>query len=122
MVDILAQIEYNASGGLKKILHFCDKLRFSEIENSRGGAASLFVKALVKYIETKGKLLLNYRTIPDVPITNNFQELKFKQLKHFLRRVIGNDAAKDYLMMHGERILFVDSSESREKILELFKN
>lgn len=122
MVEILAQTEYNASGGLKKILHFSDKLRFSEIENPRDGVASLFVKALVKYIETKGKLLFNYRTIPGAPTTNNFQELKFKQLKHFLRRVIGHGAAKDYLMVHGERILFVNPRESRDRILEIIKN
>lgn len=122
LVDILAQTEYNASGGLKKMLQFSDNLRFSELENPRDGVASLFVKELVKYIETKGKLLFNYRTIPGAPTTNNFQELKFKQLKHFLRRVIGHGAAKDYLMVHGERILFVNPRESRDKILAIFKN
>ena len=122
LVDILSQTEYSASGGLKKMLQFSDNLKFSKLGNSRDGVASLFVKELVKYIETKGKLLFNYRTIPGAPSTNNFQELKFKQLKHFLRRVIGHDAAKDYLMVHGERILFVNPRESREKILAIFKN
>lgn len=122
MVDILAQTEYNASGGLKKMLQFSDNLKFTALENPRDGVASLFVKELIKYIETKGMLLFNYRSIPGAPSTNNFQELKFKQLKHFLRRVIGHAAAKDYLMVHGERILFVNPEESRENILAIFKN
>ena len=55
LVDILAQTEYNASGGLKKMLQFSDNLKFSELENPRDGVASLLVKELVKYIETKGQ-------------------------------------------------------------------
>lgn len=122
LVEILSQTESNASRGLKKMLHFIDRLSYTDDSAPRGTVETEFIQSLMKYINTKGEMLFNYRKIPDAPTTNNFQELKFKQLKHFLRRVIGHGAAKAYLMAHGEQIVFVDPRESRENIRDIFQS
>ena len=80
-----------------------------------------FIIALQKYLENKGALLFNYKRIKGAPRTNNSHELAFKQLKHFLRRVIGVQTANYYLLTHGERIVFVNPEESFETIMEIFK-
>ena len=122
MVNILSSTESNATIGLKQMLHLIDRLDYSNLDSSRGLVVAGFIQGLKKYIETKGQLLFNYRSIPEAPNTNNFQELKFKQLKHFLRRVIGHGAAKDYLMAHGERIVFINPTETREGIRLIFES
>ncbi|MHA1620448.1 MAG: hypothetical protein ACTSVZ_14320, partial [Promethearchaeota archaeon] len=38
-----------------------------------------------KFIRTKGEMLFNFKKVEGAPTTNNSHELKFKQLKHFLR-------------------------------------
>lgn len=78
-----------------------------------------FIGALQKYLKNKGELLFNYKRIDGAPRTNNSHELAFKQLKHFLRRVIGFQTANHYLLSHGERIVFVIPNESFEGILEI---
>jgi len=80
-----------------------------------------FIKTLRKYLENKGALLFNYKRIEGAPKTNNSHELAFKQLKHFLRRVIGFQTANHYLLSHGERIVFVNPHESFKGILEILK-
>ena len=45
----------------------------------------------------------------------------YKQLKHFLRRVIGYKTIKSYLLSHGESIVFVNHTESFEEILRIIK-
>ena len=78
-----------------------------------------FIQALQKYLENKGELLFNYKRIDDAPRTNNSHELAFKQLKHFLRRIIGFQTANYYLLSHGERIVFVNPCESFKGILSI---
>ncbi len=73
-------------------------------------------------METKGELLFNYKQIEGAPKTNNLHELSFKQLKHFLRKIIGFRTVKFYLLSHGEYIIFIDPKESFEGILEILKN
>lgn len=80
-----------------------------------------FIIALQKYVENKGEMLFNYKRIEGAPRTNNSHELAFKQLKHFLRRVIGVQTANHYLLTHGERIVFVKSDENFEDILDILK-
>lgn len=122
LVSILAQIDGNASQGLKRLLNYVDDLHLHSNDYNDKEILKNFIKQLGKYANTKGKLLFNYRTIPNAPTTNNFQELKFKQLKHFLRRVIGHKAAKAYFVSHGEQITYVNADESPENILEILKN
>jgi len=80
-----------------------------------------FIQALQKYLENKGELLFNYKRIDGAPRTNNSHELAFKQLKHFLRRIIGFQTANHYLLSHGERIVFVNPYESFEGILGILQ-
>jgi hypothetical protein len=82
---------------------------------------SKFIGALQKYLENKGKLLFNYKRIAGAPRTNNSHELAFKQLKHFLRRIIGFQTANHYLLSHGERIVFVNPHESFNSILGILQ-
>ena len=83
---------------------------------------STVLEDMIKYIATKGKLLMNYRQVPGAPNTNNFQELEFKSIKYILRRILGYSAAKEYLYAHGERILFVKPNEPEENIHMLLRN
>ena len=80
-----------------------------------------FIETLRKYLKNKGELLFNYKRIKGAPKTNNSHELAFKQLKHFLRRIIGFQTANHYLLSHGERIVFVNPHESFKGILEILK-
>lgn len=76
----------------------------------------------MQFVGTKGELLFNYKLVEGAPKTNNDQELKIKQLKHFLRRVIGHAAASSFLLNHGERLIFVNPKESVSGILEILKS
>jgi len=81
-----------------------------------------FCEALVKFVDTKGELLFNFKTIDGAPRTNNSHELFYKQLKHLLRKVIGFAAASSFILGHGERIVYVKPSDPPEKIAEIFRN
>lgn len=72
---------------------------------------------IFKYSSFIGKL--QHNPYPDVPTTINFHELKFKQLKHFLRRIIGHKAAKWYFLTHGEYSVYVNPKESREDMTQI---
>ncbi len=73
-----------------------------------------------KFVGSKGEKLFNFKRI-EAPRTNNSHELMYKQLKHFLRRVIGYKTIKSYLLSHGENIVFVNHTESFEEILRIIK-
>ena len=117
--EIFGNPHENAEEGLKSLLIFCKSLKLSK---NRGDIEVEFISSLVKYAETKGPLLFNYRTISGAPTTNNFQELKFKQLKHFLRRVIGHKAAKSYFLSHGEQIVYINPKNNREEIEQILRS
>ncbi len=122
LVHIFSQSQDNAEIGLEKLANITTRLYKKSRNLQEDSIVYVFVNDLKKYIDTKGKLIFKYREISKGPTTNNFQELKFKQIKHFLRRVIGHGAAKEYLMAHAERILFVNPNETRETILEILKS
>jgi len=122
LVDILSSLEEPYGVGLKRLVIFrCDMLHYLETRD----CAPLEVQVLNKicnYIESKHEQLLNYRLIDGAPNTNNFQENKFKLVKHIIRRTLGNYAAKEYIWSHGERIIFVQPDEPVSNIVAILKN
>jgi len=120
--DIFDDDEASADNALNILEGYCKKLAKLQQRKDCGLVEAQFIEELTKYVETKGELLFNYKQIEGAPKTNNLHELSFKQLKHFLRKIIGFRTAKSYLLSHGEYIIFVDPQESFEGILEIFKN
>lgn len=119
---ILDRDDNSAEEALKELVTCCKKLGKLQFRKDCGPVEAVFIKGLLKFVEPKGTQLFNYKQIEGAPRTNNSHELTFKQLKHFLRRVIGFHAAKHYILSHGERIVFVKPTESFEGILEIFKS
>ena len=120
--DILDDEETSAENALESLEGYCKKLVNLQLREECGPVEAQFIEELTKYVETKGELLFNYKLIDGAPKTNNLHELSFKQLKHFLRKIIGFRTAKYYLLSHGEHIIFVDPNESFAGILEILKN
>jgi len=122
LVEIFDELEGSADEGMIKLQRFCDSLhpRLQDLEKTEN--EYIFIDALLKFVDTKGDLLFNYRNILFAPNTNNDLELRFKQMKHLLRRTIGHSAAKYYLMMHGERIFYVNPNEQFNEIVEILKS
>jgi len=120
--DILDEEKASAANALDLLEGYCKKLARLRLREDCGLVEAQFIEELTKYVETKGELLFNFKRIEGAPKTNNSHELSFKQLKHFLRKMIGFRTAKSYLLSHGEYIIFVDPQESFEGILEIFKN
>ena len=119
---ILGKCEKSATQGLKEFLNFIDDLNSDKNLANKGEIYIEFAQNIRKYAETKGKLLFNYRTIPNAPTTNNFQELQFKQLKYAIRRMIGHQNAKSFFVTHGEAIVYVDPDESLDGIRQILEN
>lgn len=119
--DILDNEGTSAENALELLEGYCKKLAELRLREDCGLVEAQFIEELTKYVETKGELLFNYKRIEGAPKTNNSHELSFKQLKHFLRKIIGFRTAKSYLLSHGEHIIFVDPNESFEGILEILK-
>ena len=120
--DILDDDEISAENALELLKGYCKKLAKLQLRESCGLVEAQFIKELINYVETKGELLFNYKRIEGAPKTNNAHELSFKQLKHFIRKIIGFRTAKFYLLSHGEHVIFVAPKESFEGILEILKN
>ena len=108
--------------GLELLESYCKKLAPLQLRDDCGPVEAQFIEHLTEYVETKGDLLFNYKRVKDAPKTNNLHELSFKQLKHFLRKIIGFRTAKSYLLSHGEHIIFVDPNESFEGIIDIVRN
>jgi len=119
--DILDDEGASAENALELLEGYCKILAPLQLRENCGPIEAQFIEDLTKYVETKGELLFNYKRIEGAPKTNNLHELSFKQLKHFLRKIIGFRTAKSYLLSHGEHIIFVDPRESFEVILEILK-
>ena len=119
--EILEDPKSNAEEALKQLENFSKKLNKVQSRPDCGLIEKKFIEDLLKYVGSKGEKLFNFKRIDGAPRTNNLHELMYKQLKHFLRRVIGFHTAKSYLLSHGERIVFVDRAESFEGILEIIK-
>ncbi len=115
--DILGDFEISATAGLKRLCTLKDRIRTARLRPRCGQTEREFAEALMMFVGTKGELLFNYRLVDGAPTTNNGQELKIKQLKHFLRRVIGHATASAFLLAHGERLLFVNPKENASGIL-----
>jgi transcriptional regulator with XRE-family HTH domain len=122
MVPILDDLETSPEEGLRQLRRLRDRIRKARLSPQCGGAEREFAEELMKFVRTKGELLFNYKRVPGAPTTNNDQELFFKQLKHFLRRVVGHAAANVYLLAHGERMVFVNPGETFESILEILRS
>lgn len=118
---ILDDEKASAENALELLEGYCNKLAPLRLREECGDVEAQFIEELTKYVETKGELLFNYKHIENAPKTNNLHELSFKQLKHFLRKIIGFRTAKSYLLSHGEHIVFVDPKESFEGILEILR-
>lgn len=120
--NILDEPKTSAEIALKKMEKYCDTLKKQSSRANCGLTEKVFVVDLLKFVESKGEKLFAFKRIKGAPRTNNSHELMYKQLKHFLRRVIGHNSAKSYLLSHGERIVFVKEAEMFEGILEIIKN
>jgi hypothetical protein len=120
IVQILNNSEEKPDIGLSNIRELVVSLLLKLNSIEKTSEEYEFITALSKYIDTKGDLLFNYRNIEGAPSTNNFTELKFKQLKHLLRRTIGHSAAKEFLFAHGNGIMYINPTEGREKIQKIF--
>ena len=115
--DILDDEDTSAENALELLEDYCKKLATLQQREGCGIVEAQFINELANYVETKGELLFNHKRIEGAPKTNNLHELSFKQLKHFLRKIIGFHTAKSYILSHGEHIIFVDSEEDFEGIL-----
>lgn len=120
--DILDDDKASADTALNLLENYCKTLATRQSKNDCGSVEAQFIKELRKFVETKGELLFNYKRIEGAPKTNNLHELSFKQLKHFLRKIIGFRTAKSFLLSHGEHIVFVNPHESHESILSILKS
>ncbi len=122
LAEIVGDLDTTAKTGLKRLRALRDKLRRVRLTPACGATEREFIEALMKFVGTKGELLFNYKLVPGAPTTNNAHELKYKQLKHLLRRVVGFTAASTYLLAHGERLVFVDPTEKFASILAILKS
>lgn len=122
MSKILGEIDGTKEESLQDLRRFRDKLRRHKNESNCGEIERKFIEEFMKFVRTKGEQLFNYKLVDDAPRTNNSHELRYKQLKHLIRRIIGFSAAKSYLLSHGERIVYVNPSESFDVIVEILLN
>lgn len=122
LAEIVGDLDTTAKTGLKRLRSLRDRLRTIRLTPVCGPTEREFIEALMKFVGTKGELLFNYKLVPGAPTTNNAHELRFKQLKHLLRRVVGFTAASTYLLAHGERLVFVDPKEKFAGILSILKS
>jgi hypothetical protein len=117
---ILADESTNADVGLTRLRLFRDRMTKRKRADDIKKIERDFCEALIKFVNTKGELLLNHKRVDGAPRTNNDHELFYKQLKHLLRKVIGFGAASSFLLGHGERIVYVKIDEAAENIREIF--
>ena len=114
--DILADADISETEGLQKLEQFCIDLDLRQAAIECGEIEKTFIESFTNFVRTKGDYLFNYKLVPGAPTTNNAHELKYKQLKHLLRKMIGFAAANCFLLAHGERIVYVNPAESHEEI------
>jgi len=114
--DILGDADISETEGLQKLEQLCVDLDGRQAAEDCGEIEKTFIVAFTSFVRSKGDYLFNYKRVPGAPTTNNAHELKYKQLKHFLRKVIGFSAANCFLLAHGERIVFVNPAENHEEI------
>jgi|SRR5271157_683676 len=121
IATVLDDLESSKEEGLGRLKVLRDRLRKYRLSPRCGETERGFIEALMKFVQSKGEHLFNYKVVSGAPTTNNDHELSYKQLKHFLRRVIGHSAANAYLLAHGERIVYVNPSESLEDITNILQ-
>ncbi len=122
IASILGDLECSKETGLRRLRALRDRLRKHRFSPKCGETERAFIEALMKFVESKGEHLFNYKVVEGAPTTNNDHALSYKQLKHFLRRVIGHAAANAYLLAHGERIVYVNPAETFEEITKILKS
>jgi hypothetical protein len=74
---ILSNLKSSYGIGLHDLRKFRNKLRRKRLLDDCGPIEKEFIEALMKYVRTKGKMLMNFKRVQDAPTTNNFHELKF---------------------------------------------
>ncbi len=122
LAEVVGDLDTTAKTGLKRLRSLRDRLRRIRLTPACGPTEREFIEALMKFVGTTGELLFNYKLVPGAPTTNNAHELRFKQPKHLLRRVVGFTAASTYLLANGERLVFVDPKEKFAGILSILKS
>jgi hypothetical protein len=125
-IEILSRIlndhDASAGEGIIRMRGFClDREVYYSLPQC-GPLEHAFLGEMKDYFLTKGWQLFNYRTIPDAPATNNFEESRYHLLKHYLRRTIGQHSAKEYLVRHGARLFFVNLDAKIEEIETILKH
>ena len=71
IVKVMDEPNVTAFEGLKNMQQICETLRPSLISFPPSGVEAQFITALLKFVDTKGTLLFNYRKIQGGPTTNN---------------------------------------------------
>jgi hypothetical protein len=122
IASILDADNESSEVGLQRLRACLDDITKAASEMKCTKFEQMFIKALGKFVETKGERLLNHRNVKGAPRTNNHHELEHMHLKHELRRTIGHAAASYYLLQHGERLFFVNPDESRESIKAILQS
>jgi len=122
IVSILDAENESKDVGLQRLRSFADDIAKAASEMKCTKIEQMFIKALGKFVKTKGERLFNHRLVKGAPRTNNHHELAHMHVKHELRRTIGHAAASYYLLQHGERLVFVNPDESREEIKTILQS
>lgn len=122
LTDILEDLNNTAGEGWMRMGLLCREYDIRQADATCGNLEKEFLAQVHIYFETKGKLLFNYRLIPGAPSTNNYEEAQYHSLKHYIRRTIGQQSAKEYLARHGARLFFVNKEAKLEEIETILKH
>jgi len=106
--------------GLEKLVFFTERLetrlKAGEITCD---AERFYIEHLCSFVYDRGESLFQYRDIEDANNTNNTQEMKFKSVKHALRRTQGTATGARYFQQHAKYMLYVNPNLSREEIRQI---
>jgi len=118
--QILEAHEESSQIGLDMLVLFAEKLEVRLKNNTiTCEAEKYYIQQLCSFVYDRGKSLFQYRDIDHASNTNNPQELKFKTLKHTLRRTQGMATGPHYFQHHAKSLLYVDPDSSREEIRQM---
>ena len=121
LTKILEDPDATAGEGWMQMELFCRENESRQADPNCGSLEKDFLVQVHDYFNTKGKLLFNYRLIPGAPSTNNYEEAQYHLIKHYIRRTIGQQSAKEYLARHGARMFFVNRNAKLEEIEDILK-
>jgi hypothetical protein len=81
-----------------------------------------FVDNLMRYSKGFWKGLFTFYDCPILPRTNNDLELFFRRTKARHRRITGSRTWNQYILRHGENIVFVEDVKNEQDGLQKIKN